>query len=125
MIMDKGKTATGAKGEDTAVEFLLKRGLKILERNFRCPLGEVDIIAREGEKIVFVEVKTRRSSRFGEPKESVDEKKQRRLSLLALYFLKEKGWEASPARFDVIGIKVNAGGKPEIDWVRDAFDFHL
>lgn len=121
--MDKARRQTGSWGEDAAVAWLKRKGLKILDRNFRCPAGEIDIVAREGRTIVFVEVKTRRSDRFGYPVEGVDERKQRRLSLLALYYLREKGWEGHPARFDVVGVSMVSEGEMKIEWIKDAFDF--
>ncbi|MCX7981641.1 MAG: YraN family protein [Syntrophales bacterium] len=123
MTSEKRTSRKGFQGEETAAKFLREKGLKVLERNYRCPLGELDIIAREGQTIVFIEVKSRCSDRFGLPIEGVDERKCRRLSRLALYYLKEKGWEGCKARFDVIGIMMGNEGKVEIDWVRDAFDF--
>jgi putative endonuclease len=74
----------GDRGEDWAAAFLRKEGYCILERNYRCPLGEMDIIAREGKTIVFVEVKTRSSDRFGSPQSAIGPQKQRRMTAIAL-----------------------------------------
>lgn len=94
----------GIWGEREAEKFLKKRKYKILERNFRCPIGEVDIIARCGEYLVFVEVKTRASTRYGLPMEAVDEVKQQKLTHLALYYQKLKRLFDMPVRFDVVQV---------------------
>jgi len=109
----------GGRGEDLAARFLARKGLKVLERNFRCPAGEVDIIARDGETVVFVEVKTRRGGLFGHPLEAVHSTKRDRLRKTALFYLSTRGGEA-PARFDIVGINLGPGA-PEIEHVEDAF----
>ena len=80
----------GDAGEDLAAAALKKQGYKILERNYVCPLGEIDLIARQGKTYVFIEVKTRKNDRFGAPQEAVNPAKQRKLRLLADYYLKQK-----------------------------------
>ena len=92
--MTRERKNKGAWGEDRAAEFLAREGYRILERNYRCPLGEMDIIAREGRTVVFVEVKTRSSERFGPPHAAIGPQKQRRMTAIALYYLKGKGWLA-------------------------------
>lgn len=119
----KGR-ALGSLGEDRAEELLRKRGYRILERNYKCPFGEVDIVAQEGGSVVFVEVKTRRGSRFGSPKEAVDRRKIRRLSKVASFYLKEKRLMDMPARFDVVSILL-ADGREEIEVIPNAFDLSL
>ena len=94
----------GIWGEKEAVKFLKKRKYKVIEQNYRCKLGEVDIIAMQGAYLVFVEVKTRASNRYGLPMEAVDEIKQRKLILLAQYYQKSKGLLDLPIRFDVVQI---------------------
>lgn len=94
----------GIWGEKEAVKFLKKRKYKVIEQNYRCKLGEVDIIARHGAYLVFIEVKTRASNRYGLPVEAVDEAKQRKLILLAQYYQKAKGLLDMPIRFDVVQI---------------------
>ena len=94
----------GIWGEKEAAKFLKKRKYKIIEQNYRCKLGEVDIIAKQGAYLVFVEVKTRASSRYDLPMEAVDEQKQRKLMMLALYYQKCKGLLDMPIRFDVVQI---------------------
>ncbi|HPL63341.1 MAG TPA: YraN family protein [Syntrophales bacterium] len=111
----------GKDGEDLASAYLKRIGYKILERNYRCALGEIDIVARDGPVLVFVEVKSQRTARFGTPQESVNPSKQRKISLIALWFLKEKRLDDVPARFDVLGIRLGSGG-PKFELVRNAFD---
>jgi len=94
----------GIWGEREAVKFLKKKKYKVIEQNYRCKLGEVDIIARHGAYLVFIEVKTRASNRYGLPMEAVDEAKQRKLTMLALYYQKSKGLLDLPIRFDVVQI---------------------
>jgi putative endonuclease len=111
----------GARGEDRASEFLVSQGYRILERNFRCPLGEMDIIARDGTTVVFVEVKTRASLRFGPPHGAVGPEKQKRLTAVALCYLKGQGQLNRPARFDVVAVSLN-GTDEQIVLYRNAFD---
>jgi len=107
----------GRLGEDRAERFLKKQGFKILSRNFRCPIGEIDIIAMDGQTLVFIEVKTRRSDRFGTAIEAVDSKKIAKLKKLALYYIKNYYKAEPPVRFDIIGVS----GDGEIYYVKGAF----
>ncbi|OGP49178.1 MAG: YraN family protein [Deltaproteobacteria bacterium RBG_13_43_22] len=111
----------GRKGEDLAFELLKKRGYKVLERNFKSPLGEIDIIAREGRSLAFVEVKTRLSSNFGTAKWAVGPRKQRKLSMVALDYLKRHSLLEQPARFDVVAIDLDQG-QAKVELIRNAFD---
>ncbi len=108
------------RGEAAAALRLQQEGYRILAANHRSPFGEIDLIARDGDTLVFVEVKTRRG-RSGSPKEAVTPRKQRRLSLLALAYLKAHGRLDRPARFDVVAVSWGKDG-PEIEIVRNAFD---
>jgi uncharacterized protein (TIGR00252 family) len=110
----------GDAGEDLAAAVLEKQGYKILERNYQTPLGELDLIARHGKVLVFVEVKTRKSLRFGAPQEAVSPAKQARLQRLADYYLKEKRLKEVKVRFDVVGITWGAEG-PQVEIIQDAF----
>src|SRR3990172_5985671 len=94
----------GDAGEDLAAAALKKLGYKILERNYTCSLGEIDLIARQGQTLVFIEVKTRRSERFGAPQDAVSPPKHARLRRLAAYYLKQKRLAEVPVRFDVVAI---------------------
>ncbi len=94
----------GERGERAAARFLRRRGYRILARSWRTPMGELDLIAQDGCCIVFVEVKTRSSASAGRPEEAVTEAKKRKLTALALAFLKRRGWLDRSSRFDVISI---------------------
>jgi len=93
----------GRRGEDAAAEYLRRRGFEILARNVRSSLGELDLVALDGDVVVFVEVKARRRKGAG-ALEAVDARKQHRLSRLALAFLARAGWMERPARFDVVAV---------------------
>jgi putative endonuclease len=114
------RRALGDAGEDLAAAALKKQGYKILERNYITPLGEIDLVARQGKVVVFVEVKTRSTDRFGAPQEAVHPAKQRRLRRLADYYLKQKRLGEVPVRFDVVGITLADGG-PQVEIIQDAF----
>lgn len=110
---------TGLYYETLAAAFLEKQGYKILERNFRCPAGEIDLIAKEGEYLCFVEVKYRSERETGTPEEAVDPKKQKRISRAALYYLMKQGLgDTTPCRFDVVGIRPD-----KIRVTKNAFSF--
>ena len=112
----------GARGEEIAVAFLKGRKFTVVERNFRCKAGEVDIVARDGKTFVFVEVKTRRTLSFGPPQASVTPFKQRQISKAALTWLAKKRLVDVGARFDVIAILLRDHAVPEIDHIRNAFE---
>jgi putative endonuclease len=109
----------GSKGEDIAAEFLKQKGYKILKRNYTTPLGEADIIAKDNNTIVFVEVKARSNDTYGQPFEAVDYRKQEKLKKIALYYLKHSNIEL-PVRFDVISI-ISKNGKNEVNHIAEAF----
>lgn len=121
-MKDLTKIFTGKKGEKIAAAFLTKSGYRIIETNFRCAFGEIDIIARENGELVFVEVKTRKSEALGYPEQAVGIKKQRKISQLALFYLQEKKLAAAKARFDVVAITLSAP-ENKIRLIKDAFDF--
>ncbi|MBI3357991.1 MAG: YraN family protein [Nitrospirae bacterium] len=112
---------TGLEGEAIAAEFLIKRGYKIVEKNFKCPVGEIDLIAWEGKTLVFVEVKARSSSQFGGPEGAVTPQKQEKLNRVALAYLQQKRLSTSLCRFDVVGI-VKAGHTVSISLFQNAFE---
>ena len=113
--------ALGNKGEEVAAKFLKRNGYRIIARNYKTPLGEIDIIAKDGNTIVFVEVKTRTSNAFGYPFEPVTRRKKDKLKNLALLYLKKHAHESS-ARFDVISISSDKNMKMEIEHIKDAFE---
>ncbi|MBM4273277.1 MAG: YraN family protein [Deltaproteobacteria bacterium] len=110
----------GDQGEDLAAAALKKQGYKILERNYNTPLGEIDLIARHQGCLVFIEVKTRKSLRFGRPEEGVTAAKQRRLQRLADYYMKQKRLKEQPMRFDVVAITILDHG-PDLEIIKGAF----
>ena len=111
----------GEKGEAIAVRQLKKNGYKILETNYLTRLGEIDIIAKDKNTIVFVEVKSRRSVQFGNPKQAVTLQKQKKISMVALYYLKTTDQSTAKARFDVVTVISNRD-KPQVDIIKNAFE---
>jgi putative endonuclease len=110
----------GDRGEREAARFLRQAGLRVLTRGYRTKEGEIDLIAREGDVLVFVEVKSRKQ---GTPAEAVTLEKQRRLTLAALHFLKLHGLLEQRSRFDVIAIVWPEGPRPDsIEHIRNAFE---
>jgi putative endonuclease len=115
----------GDAGERLAARHLRRAGMKILLRRHRTPQGEIDLICRDGNTVVFVEVKTRRGTTTGLPADAVDLAKQRQLTRLALAFLKSHRLLEHPARFDVVGIVwPDAHTPPQITHYRNAFEAH-
>jgi len=112
----------GASGEELACRHLASRGFVILDRNYRCRSGEVDIVAREGEATVFVEVKERGSPSHGEGLEAVTFGKRRRIIRAARLYAASRGLSETRLRFDVVSIDGTRGDAPKIRHDRDAFD---
>ena len=123
------KPGLGRRGEKAARKFLRRAGLKILARNYRCPVGEVDLIALDAstrsrpgaETIAFVEVKTRSSDRHVEPESAVDAAKRRRLRKVAGYYLATHDAAEFDVRFDVVAVVARPGEKPQVRHIPDAF----
>ena len=111
----------GEKGEALAVQRLKKAGYKIIKTNYRNRLGEIDIIAKENDTIVFVEVKSRRSVNFGNPKQAITLQKQKKISMVALSYLKTMGLDTARARFDVVTVISNQD-KPQVEIIKNAFE---
>ncbi|HCS76474.1 MAG TPA: YraN family protein [Syntrophaceae bacterium] len=114
--------AAGKTGEKIAADFLVRSGYRITEVNYRCPIGEIDIVARDQNELVFVEVKTRKSVALGYPEQAVNVKKQKKMSQLALWYLEEKKLKDVNARFDVVAVLMLSSG-PDVRLVKNAFDF--
>jgi putative endonuclease len=113
--------ALGARGEDLAVQYLKKKGFKVIERNYHCFAGEIDLIARDKDTLVFVEIKARSSADYGLPQEFVDRFKQRKMIEAARFFMAERRvTDDISARFDVVAIHLTPAG-PQIELIRDAF----
>lgn len=115
----------GDRGERLAVSYLRRQGLEILARQSRNRIGEIDIVARDGDTLVFVEVKTRADDGKGHPAEAVTRTKQRQLTRAALAWLKRRGLLECRTRFDVIAIRWQPGGEPLIEHYRHAFEADL
>ncbi len=111
----------GLVGEGIACRELERRGYRILERRRRSRHGEIDIVARDGGTLVFIEVKTRRKNRFGPARDAVSWRKQKKLVHLALSYAARRKWGHLPIRFDIVGVDVDSSGKPSLDVVRNAF----
>lgn len=111
------RSRTGAAKESLAADYLERRGLRLIERNHRCRLGEIDLVMRDRDSLVFVEVRYRGSLRFGTPAETVDRRKQRRLIAAAGHWLQANP-SVLPCRFDVVAIS----GQDRIEWLKNAFN---
>lgn len=124
MRTDRDNKNTGNQGEEIATAYLTARGYRILERNFRCKGGEVDIVARDprDKSLVFVEVKARRDLSYGVPQLAVTPFKQRQISKASLTWLSSKQLHDQNARFDVIAILLTADGLHKIEHIVNAFE---
>lgn len=120
-VMTTVRRALGAYGERLAAHHLLATGLRLAARNWRCADGEVDIIAWDGDVLVFCEVKTRRGNEFGTPAESVVPAKTRRLRRLAAQWLQTTAANPREVRFDVIEVRAPRSGAPRVDHIKGAF----
>lgn len=116
------KREIGDRGEETAVKKLKRMGYKIVERNFSARYGEIDIIALDGEYIVFVEVRVRNNPSFGSGAETVDLNKQRRIIKTAMHYLRINGALDCPVRFDVVSVTDSLGKKPVVEVIQNAFE---
>jgi putative endonuclease len=113
----------GRRGEEAAARYLRRLGYIIVARGHRDNIGEIDLVAVDGRTVVFVEVKTRTSHDAGHPADAVDDAKQRRLTRLALSYLKRHDLLENPARFDVVAVTWPAGrGRPTIEHFKSAFE---
>jgi putative endonuclease len=112
------RSTLGAYGEALAARFLLDSGMVVLDRNWRCDLGEIDLVLRDGRVLVVCEVKTRSSVRFGTPLEGVTEQKAARLRRLAARWLAAHDLRPAEVRIDLVGVLVPAEGPVEVEHVR-------
>jgi putative endonuclease len=115
------KDALGDRGENLAARYLREQGYKILIRNFRCPLGEIDIVARDGRTLVFVEVKTRAQD-DPLPEDQVNSAKQHQITKAGKYYLTRYGVPQPPSRFDVVAVVWPDGREPQIRHTPHAFE---
>lgn len=121
LTMETTSKALGMLGEELAFSFLSQQGYKILLKNYKTPLGEIDLIARHKESLVFIEVKTRSSEERGSPAEGVRFRKRKQIVKVAHCYLKRYRLYHIPCRFDVVSILLGASGVPQIDLIADAF----
>lgn len=118
--MTELRHAVGKAGEEAAVQYLCQHGYRILERNYRCRFGEIDLIARDGRMLAFVEVKTRRSQKYGPAAAAVTLEKQRHLIKASQTYLIQRKKTDAFCRFDVVTIEMDAQ-PPHIELIKDAF----
>jgi putative endonuclease len=118
---DASRQEKGKAGERAAARHLKSNGLKILVERYRCRLGEVDLVAREGDTLVFVEVKARRSADHGDPSQAVTPEKQRHISRVALDYLRRLHHPDIPVRFDVVEVILKNDEPSACHHIRDAF----
>lgn len=125
-LSDNRRNILGQRGEELAADYLLKKGYRLIERNFRNNYGEIDIIAldiaKKEKTLVFVEVKTRKNDLFSYPSEAVTKKKQSQISKVAMAYLSKNNMENVAARFDVVAILLPDNGLAQIDLIQNAFD---
>ncbi len=120
--MTGAKAIAGQAAEDRALAHLVAHGLEPVARNFRCRVGEIDLVMLHGQSLVFVEVRSRKHSRFASAAESVDLRKQRKLARAAAFFLLRKpAFRHHPVRFDVVALDGPSPERYAIQWLRDAF----
>lgn len=120
MTIEKAKL--GQWGENLAADYLQKQGYRIIERNFRNALGEIDIIAREGDTLCFVEVRTKTSLEQGHPLESISERKKRHMIRMAASYLKDKRLFDADVRFDVVAVLPENEGEDRLELIKNAFE---
>ena len=111
----------GKWGEEQACQYLIRQGYRIVYRNYRCPFGEVDIIASGEGQLVFAEVKTRTSTAFGTPAQAVNRKKQSRYRKAALCFLQDRHWKNASCRFDILEVFVRPDSSFQIHHIPNAY----
>lgn len=119
--MKRATKPLGDAGEEVAAARLTALGYRVLDRNFRCPLGELDCVAVKDGTLVFLEVKTRTTADFGGPLEAVDRRKRRKLTRLAQWYVAEKRLHGVPQRFDVVAVWLE-GGAARVEVLENAFE---
>jgi putative endonuclease len=116
------RPALGARAEQLAADELERRGCRVIDRNYRYRGGELDLVARDGDTLVFVEVRARRSAEFGAPYETIGREKQRRVARAAEHWLVTHGLTRAFARFDVVSVLLPADGSPQLEIITNAFE---
>ncbi len=120
-MTEKNKKDFGKEGEEIAAKYLEEKGFEIIKRNYQYGHGEIDIIAKDGEVLVFVEVKTRKTLEYGEPEYAITKKKILQIKKMAELYLYDKEIEEADCRFDVIAIILGSEGNPQITHYENAF----
>ena len=116
------RSRKGTHNEQIALDFLLAAGLELVQRNYHCRLGELDLVMREGDCVVIVEVRSRRDGQFLPPVLTVDRPKQRRIErATAMFLASRRDFGEAPVRFDVVAIEEASRGPGKIQWIKDAF----
>ena len=119
--MTKERLDLGKRGEELALKKVKRLGYKCITRNYRCPLGEVDLVAKDGDCLVFIEIKTRKGKSLGYAKEAIDGRKRRQLSKVALAYMKSNNCCEVNSRFDVVAINLK-DDEEEIEVIQNAFE---
>lgn len=120
--MTLARQATGAEAEALAAAWLTRQGYEISARNVRTPVGEIDLVAREGRTVCFIEVRARRSDRFGAPEESITRLKQHHMLRAAQWYLQKHRWrEDVPVRLDLVTVRWDARGEPILNHLKNIF----
>ena len=122
-MTDRGISSVtlGKQAEETACRYLTANGLKLVEKNYKCQRGEIDLVMQDNNSIVFIEVRYRRNNRFGSGAESVIKRKQQKLIMTAMHYLQtHRNSAANATRFDVISIQ-GQHGENDIEWIQNAF----
>ena len=114
----RASDALGAYGERVAAAHLVDAGMSIVDRNWRCDIGEIDIVARDGDTLVVCEVKTRRGEEYGSPLEKVTSDKAERLRRLSARWIAERGVHPSDVRIDIVGVVRSSRGRAQVEHVR-------
>jgi len=120
-MIEKNKRDFGKEGEEIAAQYLLEKGFEIIKRNYQFSHGEIDIVAMDGDTLVFVEVKTRKTLEYGEPEYAINKKKIQQLKKMAELYLFDKQIEEADCRFDVIAIILGSENNPQITHYENAF----
>lgn len=118
---DDPRHQLGREGERLAERFLQQHGLKTIARHFNTPVGELDLVMRDGDTLVFAEVKTRRDRKYADPQDAVGRIKQQRMTRAAQWLVHRKRWDDRPCRFDIVTVILAPQGEPEIEHIPDAF----
>jgi len=122
IVIGNTRIEQGQQAEQAAADYLTKSGLQLIERNYRCRSGEIDLILSSGTYLVFVEVRYRKRMDYGGAAASVDRRKQRKLLNTAQHYLQQRQCTNRPCRFDVVAVTPDSNGNLSCDWITNAFE---